>query len=713
MIATLLQLPAWFVSPDDKPSYQVFNNYLDLIESNQMFKAECQTISTPTLSELVIQIGNIVWVSLINFNYVKWNNQYYIIQDINYVSANNNVVQIHGQIDLYLSFLVRFFDENNNVLTTPVYFNQKHLNRYQYQLSNNVVSGYTINPATQFYLLNKHEQLGNVGSKQDKHVYTVNDFTYITSNNHPFANDNYFDANQAVDLQGSITPQAYPVVLWQQTANSTFVTNPTSNNTSTYPFPYALGSIGLPTSVIGSSQNTSPFQSYFFLSSSADLGSEYYADVYLFPLSLNYLVNQNNNGTLTSNSSTVFEFTGWQYTTNSSNLAAGYNSTADPVLLLSPTNHLYAFVQSLANSTTYPSTLLLLNDEPALINYANFNARIYGQDSHIDISSFVLTAGVDANPSMNWLDMLLTYLGSFCITISPPNMMLTNIPFNTYTANANALWNFTGTLWNYNNYNDVIYSCQLKATAPSASTNWADYMAENKKSYDMSLNVSQLLAQNAQANVKIAQAKYGAAISSFDNIGADLLSIFTGSFGNKVASTYADSIGANTLAPNDAAIQQDKLNYLKTGMKADYTRTSNMRTSAISTINTLYDSTFCLVFEFPPVYEQLAVINYYALFGYKIERWLPFNYWLNRKYCNYVKITNFTNAMLPNLNAYYRAAIDGLLNKGVRIWNNASFNNDDYGQVPYNTVLINSTSTYGNTELNQNNNELDYLINNG
>ena len=127
MVATLLQLPAWFLSPDDKPTYTVFNNYLNSIQNNQMFETQCQTISTPTLSELVIQIGNIAWVSLINFNYLKWNDQYYVIQDVNYVSANNNVVQIHAQIDLYLSFLVRFFDENNNVLTTPVYFNQKHL----------------------------------------------------------------------------------------------------------------------------------------------------------------------------------------------------------------------------------------------------------------------------------------------------------------------------------------------------------------------------------------------------------------------------------------------------------------------------------------------------------------------------------------------------------------------------------------------------------
>ena len=148
-------------------------------------------------------------------------------------------------------------------------------------------------------------------------------------------------------------------------------------------------------------------------------------------------------------------------------------------------------------------------------------------------------------------------------------------------------------------------------------------MAENKKSYDMSLNVSQLLAQNAQANVKIAHAKFGGSIASYDNVGADLLSIFTGSFGNKVASTYADSLTSSVIAPNDKDIQQDKVNYLESGMKEDYSRTSNMRTSAVSTINTLFDSSFTLILEYPPGYEQMALINYYSLFGYRLERWLP------------------------------------------------------------------------------------------
>lgn len=724
MIATLLQLPAWFVSPDDKPSYQLFQVALAGAGNSQtpglLATIDCQTIQAPTLSELVIQTSA-TWANVINYNYVKWNNNYYMIQDVNYVSANNNVVQIHAQIDLYLSFLVSYFDETNSD-TFPVFFLQKHLNRFRWQFSQNVdIVGNDIDPETQFYLLNLHPQLANVGSKKQKQVYTVNNFDYVQSSTNWFANDNYFNVDASIDSQGEIIPQAYPVILWQMTANSDIVTEflntapPTMN--AVYPFPYALGSIGLPTSVIGSNQNTNPFQFIFFLLPSADLGSQYYTDVYLFPIGLNYLSNQLSGGNLEASVTNVTAFTGWNYTTPSNqNMSEGYYSDQDPVLLLSPTNHLYAVVKDIKSTTISPDSLLMVNYEPALINYANFNARIYGQDNHIDLTGFRLRAWNDATGVSNkYLYWLLNYLASFCITISPPNMMLTNIPFSTWQTVATTDY---VNIWNYNNYNDAIYSCQLKATAPSASTNWADYMAENKKSYDMSLNVSQLLAQNAQANIKVAQAKYGGSIASYDNVASDLLSIITGSFGNKVASTYADSIGANILAPNDAAIQQDKVNYLATGMKADYTRTSNMRTSAISTINTLYDSTFCLVFEFPPTYEQIAVINYYALFGYVVQRWIPFNYWNNRKLCNYVKIANFTNAVIGNnpnaFNAYYRGAIDSLLNKGVRIWNNAAFlTNLGYAPIPYNSVIMNDSSTYQNTELNTNNDELNYLINNG
>lgn len=709
MVATLWSFPAWFISPDDKPSNTVFNNYLNQAQSG-IFHIECQTIEAPTLSELVIQVGGIAWNTLISYNYLEWQGHYYIIQDVNYVSANNNVVQIHAQIDLYLSFLVQWFDETNNTYTTPVYFNQKHLNRFVYL---SVATGdYSINPSRQFYLLNLHEQLGNIGSKKQKQVYTVNNFNYVPAQNGStqFPNSNYFNVNDSIDSQGAIMPQAYPVILWQMTANSTTVANGSiEGNPAVYPFPYGLGSIGLNTDVVGgvSGYTCNAFQWNFLLDKNVDLGNEYYTDVYLFPISLNYLQNIQLESNTFGNLTTVFNFTGWDYQQSpSTTLAKGYNSKNDPVLTLSPTNNMYAVVQGIDSGTTSPDSLLSLTDEPALINYANFNARMYGQDNHIDLSSFILynNAGV-----IQYLNGLMMYLGSFCITVSPPNMMLSNIPYATWEKLSTSGTNWCG-VWNYNDYNDAIYSCQLKATAPSASTNWADYMAENKKSYDMSLNVSQLLAQNAQANIKVAQAKYGGSIASYDNVASDLISIISGSFGNKVASTYADSIGANVLAPNDAAIQQDKLNYLKTGMKADYTRTSNMRTSAISTINTLYDSTFCLVLEYPPLYEQVTAINYYALFGYKLERWAPFKYWLNRKYCNYVRITNFTNAFMPNYNAYYRGAIDSLLNKGIRIWNNVSFNGD-YTKVPYNSVLINSNSTYTNVELNANNDELDYLTN--
>ena len=108
----------------------------------------------------------------------------------------------------------------------------------------------------------------------------------------------------------------------------------------------------------------------------------------------------------------------------------------------------------------------------------------------------------------------------------------------------------------------------------------------------MALNIANLDCQNAQAGVNVAHAKYGASIASYDNVASDIFSVVTGSFDNKVAGTYEASINSNIIAPNEANIQQDKYNYLKTGMKKDYSRVSNMRVSAQDCPNTLFDSTY-------------------------------------------------------------------------------------------------------------------------
>ena len=127
-------------------------------------------------------------------------------------------------------------------------------------------------------------------------------------------------------------------------------------------------------------------------------------------------------------------------------------------------------------------------------------------------------------------------------------------------------------------------------------------MATSRNAYDTGLNVSQLMAQK----------------SLVGGLGAGASSAMTGNILGAIFNPLGDIFSAIG--------QEIKYSYELTGKKQDYSRTSNMRTSATSTINTLYDSSFMLVLELPPMYEQVMVVNYYALHGYKLERWVPFNY---------------------------------------------------------------------------------------
>ena len=529
----------------------------------------------------------------------------------------------------------------------------------------------------QFYLLGIHDVLKNIGSKRLKTWYQCPNYTYNTSsatNPQP----NFYQGNVVASLANI---EAYPFILWIETSNEDYVTvNP-------YEFPFGLGGIG------GTNQPAG-----WWLTNQYIL-PEYYYGVYLLPTPLNTLCEQINTAQQTS---TV------QYLTGLAPLGSptNYDTTKD-IILRGKTNQFYVVANAFNGDYVTDGSLL----EPAILNFNHANVRMYGQDNTVNLTAFNYYV---INPDWTTvINQLYLYLGSFCITISPPNMTLTNIPFALYsqTYNTNALGGAFINAWNYNPINDAIFSIIMKAEAPSTTDAWSQYIANNKNNYEMGLNIAQLLAQNAQASVKMAHASYGGSIASYDNVFSDLTNIVKGSFGSQVANTYNLGVESNTIAPNDADIQQDKLNYMRTGMKADYSRTSNLRVSASSNINTLYDSSYIWIYEYIPQFEQVTVINYYALNGYLLERWDAWGNWKNRAYCNYIKCSQWCNALGTYIPLVYRSGVDHLLNLGFRVWMNAAFNGS-YNSVPYSSILVNSNNgTYNNTELNLNNNEVCYLCN--
>ena len=148
----------------------------------------------------------------------------------------------------------------------------------------------------------------------------------------------------------------------------------------------------------------------------------------------------------------------------------------------------------------------------------------------------------------------------------------------------------------------------------------------------MGLNISNLLAQNAQAEVQVARNNMGIAIANeIGGLGGLVGDIFSGKWGavggavgglsSGAVSIANASIDANTIAPNNADIQQMRYHYEASGKQADMSRTTSMRVSATATTNTLNDTVYVVVDEVPPLYEQTYVVNYYALNGYIVNKW--------------------------------------------------------------------------------------------
>ena len=410
---------------------------------------------------------------------------------------------------------------------------------------------------------------------------------------------------------------------------------------------------------------------------------------------------------------------------------------AVPKSTLTPINNLY-----IANNLSII--------EPALLNWMEFNVRMYGQDNLVRPLDFNytlsyistdLSTGAITTTICTSMNALYCYLNYFAITISPPNVMITNIPYHDLEPNifgSSGVPNWFPKFWAFNGYNDAIFSAMMKSEVPTPSTAWSNYIANSKNSYDMGLNISNLLAQNAQAQVQIAKNSMGQAIASeIGGIGGVIGDVFSGQWG-KVGSAIGGiasgavgiasaSIDANTIAPNNADIQEMKYRYEATGKAQDMSRTTSMRVSATATTNTLNDTVYTVVDELPPLYEQVYVVNYYALDGYIVNKWDLWKYWFNRNICNFVRCAFFTNAMLPNLNINWKAKVDELLNKGFRVWcynNNQSVQINptttskiNWNTIPYNVVLYNSFENgdyiYNNTEVNSDNGtaEIYYLYN--
>lgn len=684
MVVTLYYLPSWFVSPDDKPSYQLFQSVL---QNPSALASELAgaTIKTPNLKTIVVQSA---WTSnsdqptnTLKYNYVQWENRWYIIRNISFKSAQSSTIEITAEIDVYLSFMVTYFDEGSTN-TTPVYFKQKHLNRFMY---------YDGKPyamySQQFYLLNMHPALRNVGSKKVKSVvYPITNYyqamTVPTSDWSGSAKGFY---------AGTVYPtstEVYPVVCWKMTAGENDI-----QGTSTYPFPFGLSPLGAYRS------NLNWWQLLKYVS------SDYYVDVVMFPLPLHYYMNDDVKQV--ESWTCVYDVIGKEASNQivqAQGTEHGYQPAND-YALTGGINRLTA-IANVKHSTLNDCTGL----EPFLMNFCDVNIRMYGQDCQVDLTAFDGYEGGADTDSLLSNDTVQSYFLSHVITISPPHFSLTNVSMVSWpNLTANYSFNPKFTCWNYNPFNDTVFMVDMKCVVPSVSNNWNNYLAQHSMQYDVGLNISSLMAQNEQQKVTIASNLAGGMEASLINPLGDLTKLLAGNFTTNVARAINEQINAQSIAPNNYHMANDKLMYLETGMKKDYTRTSNLRNASMTAINTLFDSNFVNVYEYPVLYETTVVINYCALYGYILERWDAWKFWNNRTYCNFVKCANWSKALVNNLTGAYFNACEKIMEQGVRVWNNAVGDVNAYNGVPFNQVLVNHNDAYQNAELNYNNDEITWL----
>ena len=663
MIATLYKLPTWIME-ENKPSYNLF---IELEQQALQEIISCETIEYPTLTTLNVRSS----LTLNNwniYNYININNLWYKIVDVSYISANNNVVNIDGEIDIYLSYVLKYFDVNNtNFYGQVVFFKQKHLNRWYYNTNNNKV----INFEQQFYLKNKHQKLADLGKNPAKAADGAIEQWYNPNNNTPS-----YSSSTLTTFYGS----GYIYALFNLTANEsnqTFYNNMAVSGLVNVGNNIAYGSVN-------ENSNIGYGLPWWYVLQY--VGNAAYTDYIVLPMPIEY-------GYILNNALS------FEQTINNASLnftdnvcpdvitdSAWYGITNIIAWTVNPQN-LYYFYNPNNQSNTQPQTLKpfnkIFNIEPYIFQYCNFRVRGAGEDSLVDLTYFN-----NVNPTS-----YINTLYSFCININHPTTQITNVLYNfLFFQVENVMYPYA-----YNSISDCFYCLNWKLIYPSLSNNWNNYMLTNLNQYHTALNIAHYGLQKSQADLGFDAMKAATGtISGF----------FDGGIGGAIngAINGAESLTNGTF--NEMS-QQQEYNYLKTGKKADMSRTSNARLATNNNAIAYNNFLVSFVFEYPPEYEQIIAINYCILNGYVVDKWLPFNFWYNRKVVNYVSCSYFADVMLPNMNLTYKKAIDKLFNDGFRVWC-LNENIEYWGTLPTLAVLY-GQNQYLNSEVNLNNNEINFL----
>ena len=676
-------LPSWIFTNENKPSKQLFNMILSQSETST---CQAQFVQHPNSFNIKIRLSDEDWTQY-NWNLICLDEKvYYKVTNVEILQQQKHIIlNVDAEIDLYLSYIINLFDETSNNVT-PVFFKQKHLNRWYYTQNNTTC----INFQQQFYLKNKHEQLHDIGINLAKYTDAYNSYLYNDPNTNVL--------NWSLPIINNDYGQAYCYAVCKLSPSAPEISNPNNGLTPPY-FSYqqipnaCLINISNEWNMYNSSDKTlnstnssTPKLSVPWWYWLTNIASDQYDDFMLLPIQIeNAYVNSNDGLKPITQVTTQNIWNGQGYFTQASYITNlnTQNTLWYPFMCwtVNP-QYLYYFVNEQYNtiatgfSNVGTNFQNVFNLEPYLIQYCKYRVRLSGEDCFVDLTFFN-----NLTPQT-----LINTLESFTVNMNHPVTQITNIEWDTLQQfNQNILQPY-----GYNCVNDVIFSINLKTIYPSWSNNWTNYLMNNLNQYHTALNIAHFGLQQAQANI------------AFNALGS-LKDIFNGYFNFLNAS---ESLTGSIFGEK---IQQQEYNYLKTGKQEDMSRVANQRLATNNNSITYNDWLLAFIFESPVQYEQNLVANYCMLNGYIVDRWIPWLYWKNRTYCNYVKCCYFSDCLLSSLIFSYKKVIDQIMNTGIRVWMQSSMNLFDANTLNLSSFII--ANGYINSEINQNNDEINYLNN--
>ena len=657
--------------------------------------------------------GTNIWDGKWNLIQIKQgtNTLYYTINSIHLAQdSTTEAWNLTCTIDLYYSYMVNLFSENNNNIETPIYYKQKHCNRFYYTNSN---PSFVVNFSKQFYLLIKHPELENI--KATKKLTLIPQSQWYNNTNIKIQNTAMLNSTYPGYLYALVkigldnfnvynlnNPLQSILISLINLNNNPWVLEDTNNNA----FVQQLNSLG---DWDGSYTSVAWWWMTYYS------GADVYEDYIVLPVSIEVGLIENSDGTYGPITSTIVEYIASLTTKNVAPTQDWKNLITYPV----DPQHLYYFI----SLDTITSSLMNLfgnyfdnmGVEPYILNYYTYRVRACGEDSFVDLTAFDNCSSYAYNIS----------LCSFVINFNHPVTQITNIPYPQLLSIYNK-YNASGTLggilipWKYNQVSDPWWSINWKAIYPSASNNWANYLSNNLQQYHTALNIAHLAVQSSFANMMTNGIKTGTDIIS-NGLAAsssvmDLSNLFKNNKYDPLAtglSAYGDdvsSVGSLFSGIFSYLEQQQEYNYLRYGKAQDLSRIANLRLATNNNSISYNNFVISFILEVPLDSEINAIINYIQLNGYLIDRWLPFKFWLNRKYCNYFKCAYFSDMLLSGMIKPYRIAIDKIANSGFRIWTLAAINDGYIGDtINLFKFLINYNNGLNNTELNENNDEVNYM----